>query len=150
MLVCLESLQRLGANDLQTDSPAGFACPAALWPPSFLRLYWIVLEPVWSTHITKAFWALRKNNGVASHICKRLKCSWEELLHSLHGCTPVSSGHQETSESTSNCQSLFSCPIAPICLPRDGISLHTHICSHMQTLIHIQSCTPRSCPAQHV
>lgn len=29
-LVCLESLQRLGANDLQTDSPAGFACPAAL------------------------------------------------------------------------------------------------------------------------
>ena len=25
-LVCLESLQQLGANDLQTDSPAGFAC----------------------------------------------------------------------------------------------------------------------------
>lgn len=42
-LVCLESLQRLGANDLQTDSPAGLACPAAL---CFLCLYLTVLEPM--------------------------------------------------------------------------------------------------------
>lgn len=41
MLVCLESLQRLGAKDMQADNPAGFACPVA---PCFLCPYWTALE----------------------------------------------------------------------------------------------------------
>lgn len=67
----------------------------------------------------------------------------------MHGCTLVSPGHRETSESTQNCQSLFSCPIASICLPQDGISLHTQICSYMQAHTHselhgwVMSCSAR-------
>lgn len=71
---------------------------------------------------------------MASRLCRRLKCSWEGLLHSIHGSTSVSSGHREASESTHNCR--FSCLIAPICLPQDGIGLHTHMFTHAGSHTH--------------
>lgn len=146
-LVCLESLQRWGANDSHADSLTGFAALQLCVSSACVELRWSWCG---GQCITKAFPGWRKKKRGVSHICRRLKRSWEVLFHGVHGCTSASSGHEETSESTYSRQSLFSCSIAPICPPQDGVSLHTRICSYRQTRIHIQSCTPGSCPVQHV
>lgn len=64
-LVCLESLQRLAANDLQTNSLAGLACPAAL---CFLCLYLTVLEPMWRQPHSKS--SVRTIRGGFPHLSK--------------------------------------------------------------------------------
>lgn len=61
-LVSLESLQRLGASDFQTDSPAGFACPAAVF-------FQFVLNCAGANVEATAYQQQCKNNRVASHIC---------------------------------------------------------------------------------
>lgn len=118
-LVCVESLRRLGANDSQTDNPAGWA-----FPLHCATLYWSRCE--WSSPHYESLSRVREGTTeLLPTFVEGLKCSWEESLHSTHGCTPVSPGHPKTSESTYNRQS--SCPVAPICLPQAGISLHAHM-----------------------
>lgn len=131
-LVCVESLRRLGANDSQTDNPAGWA-----FPLHCATLYWSRCE--WSSpHYESLSRVGEGTTELLPAFVEGLKCSWEESLHSTHGCTPVSPGHPKTSESTYNCQS--SCPIAPICLPQAGISLHAHMLIQADSHTHSERC----------